>query len=70
MNKSFCIHVGNLWQANTNVQFIFDLHVVVNYCTFYLTKIDKTWKKKLKTKLKKILPFEKWEMFFLMLNKC
>ncbi len=41
----FGIHVGNLWQANTNVQFILDPYVVVSYCTFYLTKIDKIVRK-------------------------
>jgi hypothetical protein len=44
----FGIQVGNLWQANTNVQFILDLYVVVSYCTFYLTKIDKMMTKELK----------------------
>jgi hypothetical protein len=36
----FGIHVGNLWQANTNVQFVLDLYATTSYCTSYLTKID------------------------------
>ena len=38
----FGIHAGNIWQANTNLQFIFDPFVAASYCTSYLTKIDKT----------------------------
>ncbi len=34
----FGIHVGNLWQANIDVQFIRDLYVATSYCTSYLTK--------------------------------
>jgi hypothetical protein len=41
----FGIHVGNLWQANINVQFIFDPYATASYCTSYLTKIDKIMKK-------------------------
>jgi hypothetical protein len=37
----FGIHVEKFWQANTNIQFIFNLYNVVNYGTLYLTKIDK-----------------------------
>jgi hypothetical protein len=44
----FAIHVGNLWQANTDVQFILDTYVVASYCTSYLTIINKTVTKKLK----------------------
>ncbi len=40
------IHVGNLWQAKTDVQFILDLYDVASYYTYYLTKINKTVKKK------------------------
>jgi hypothetical protein len=43
----FGIHVGNLWQANTNVQFILDPYVTSNYCTCYLTKINKIMTKEL-----------------------
>ncbi len=42
------IHVGNLWQANIDVQFILDPYVATNYCTSYLTKTDKTITKELK----------------------
>jgi hypothetical protein len=48
MNNPFGIHVGNLWQVNTNVQFILDPYVVASYCTYHLTKIDKKVTKKLK----------------------
>jgi hypothetical protein len=41
----FGFHVGNLWQTNTNVQFIFDPYVATSCCTPYLTKIDKTMTK-------------------------
>ncbi len=41
----FGIHVGNIWQANTYVQFIFDPYVATSYYTSYLTKIDKTMTK-------------------------
>jgi len=44
----FGIHAGNLWEANTDVQFIFDPYAPVSYCTSYLTKIDKTMTKGLK----------------------
>jgi hypothetical protein len=37
----FGIHVENLWQANTNVQFILDLYATTSYYTSYLTKIEK-----------------------------
>jgi hypothetical protein len=55
-----------------------DPYVATIYCTFYLTKIDKTMTEELKniiisyneTKLKHILGFERWEIFFLMFNKC
>ncbi len=39
--NSFGIHVRNLWQANTNVQFILDPYVAMSYCTSYLTKLIK-----------------------------
>jgi len=39
--NSFGIDVGNLWQTNIDVQFILDPYVVANYCTSYLTKIEK-----------------------------
>ncbi len=44
----FNIHAKNLWQANTNVQFILDPYVATSYFTSYLTKIDKAMKEKLK----------------------
>jgi len=44
----FGIHVGNLWQANTHVQFILDPYATVSYCTSYWTKINKTITKELK----------------------
>jgi hypothetical protein len=47
MNKSFGIHVGNIWQASTYVKFILDPYVATNYCTSYLTKLDKTMTKEL-----------------------
>jgi hypothetical protein len=43
--NSFGIHVGNLWQTNIDVQFILDPYVVANYCTSYLTKIEKKYQK-------------------------
>jgi len=36
----FGIHVEKFWQANIDIQFIFNLYNVVNYGMFYLTKID------------------------------
>jgi hypothetical protein len=47
--NSFGICVGNLWQVNTNVQFIFDTYATTSYCRSYLIKIDKTITKELKT---------------------
>ncbi len=44
----FSIHVGNLWQASTDVQFILDVYVATNYYTSYLTKINKMVTKELK----------------------
>jgi hypothetical protein len=46
--NSFDICVGNLWQGNTNVQFIFDPYATTNYYTSYLAKNDKTITRKLK----------------------
>jgi hypothetical protein len=46
--NSFGIHVGNLWQVNTNVQFILDLYATISYYTSYLIKIDKTITKEFK----------------------
>jgi hypothetical protein len=74
----FGIQVGIFWQANTNVQFILDPYVVASYCTSYPTKIDKTMTKELKNiniscnekNLKHIFAFERWEMLFLIFNKC
>ena len=40
--NSFRIHAGNIWQANTDLQFILDPYAAASYCTSYLTKIDKT----------------------------
>jgi hypothetical protein len=47
--NSFGIRVGNLWQVNTNVQFILDCYATTSYCTSYLIKFDKTVTKELKT---------------------
>jgi hypothetical protein len=44
----FGICVENIWQANSDVQFILDCYVIAKYCTSYLTKIDKTITKELK----------------------
>jgi hypothetical protein len=38
----FNIHVGPLWEANRNAQFILDPYATTTYCTFYLTKVDKS----------------------------
>jgi hypothetical protein len=45
--NSFGICVGNFWQGNIDVQFIFDPCATTNYSTYYLTKIDKTITRKL-----------------------
>jgi hypothetical protein len=74
----FGIHVGNILLANTNVQFIFDLYATISYYSSYLTKINKIMTKELKNiiissnekKMKHILAFERWEVFFLMFKKC
>ncbi len=47
--NSFGIHARNLWQVNTNVQFILDPYATTSYCTFYSIKIDKTITRELKT---------------------
>jgi hypothetical protein len=39
--NAFNIHVGPLWEANTNPQFILNPYAIVFYCISYLTKIDK-----------------------------
>jgi len=74
----FGIHVGNLWQANTHVQFILDPSAVTSYCTSYLTKIDKTVTKELKNiiiscnenKIETHICVQKMGNIFLMFNKC
>jgi len=47
--NSFGICVGNLWQVSMDVQFILYPYVVISYYTYYLTKIDKTITRELKT---------------------
>ncbi len=40
--NGFGIHVGPLWGANINAQYILDPYATTLYCTSYLTKIDKS----------------------------
>jgi hypothetical protein len=40
--NAFSIHVGPLWEANTNAQFILYPYATTTYCSFYLTKVDKS----------------------------
>jgi hypothetical protein len=42
---AFSVHVGPLWEANINSQFILDPYAIAIYCISYLTKVDKfvTW---------------------------
>jgi hypothetical protein len=42
-----------LWEASTNIQFIFDPYGATCYSTSYLTKIDKTITNKFQTIIKK-----------------
>ncbi len=37
----FTIHLGPLWEANIDAQFILNPCIATTYCTFYLTKVDK-----------------------------
>jgi hypothetical protein len=37
IQTNVCKHVGPLWEANTNAQFILDPYVASVYCTSYLT---------------------------------
>jgi hypothetical protein len=39
--NSFSIHVGPLWEANTNAQYILDPYATIIYHIFNLTKVDK-----------------------------
>jgi hypothetical protein len=37
----FSIHVGPLWEANIDTQFILNPYVATTYYTFYLTNVEK-----------------------------
>jgi hypothetical protein len=41
------------WQANIDAQFILDPYVAANYCTSYLTNLDKAVTIEMKATLKK-----------------
>ncbi len=49
----YAIKVVALWEANNDIQFIFDPYTATSYCTSYLTKIDKTITNKFQTIIKK-----------------
>ncbi len=76
--NSFGIHVGNLWQINMDVHFIFDPYATPSYYTSYLTKNDKTITKELKAiiincnenKIEANTDIKKWGTHFSMFNKC
>jgi hypothetical protein len=34
----FSIHIGPLWEANINAQYILNSYAIASYCIFYLTK--------------------------------
>jgi len=46
-------HVGPLWEANIDAQFILDPSTVISYCTSYLTKVDKSITQKMQLVLEK-----------------
>ncbi len=74
----YAIKVATIWEANTYIQFIFDLYATTSYCTSYLTKIDKTITNKFQTIIKKCenenvdanLRVRKLGIFLKMHNKC
>jgi hypothetical protein len=37
----FNIHVGPLWEANIDAQFILNPYTIAIYYTYYLTKVNK-----------------------------
>jgi hypothetical protein len=39
--NSFSIHVGPLWEANIDAQYILDPYATTTYYISYLTKVDK-----------------------------
>jgi hypothetical protein len=49
-------HIPNVWNANTDCQFVLDSYAVVAYCSSYMTKLDKkitTTFKRIQTKHEK-----------------
>jgi hypothetical protein len=41
-NNSFTKEMPNLWNANTNAQYVLDAYVATSYCGSYMTKVDKS----------------------------
>jgi hypothetical protein len=46
MHKFINKHVGLLWEANTNAQYILNPYVAATYYIYYLTKVNKSMTKK------------------------
>ncbi len=42
-----------MWEANTNVQYVLDPYFATVYCTFYLTKVNKSITQKMQSMLSK-----------------
>jgi hypothetical protein len=47
--NDYAIKVTSLWEANTDIQFIFDSYATANYYTSRLTKIDRIITNKFQT---------------------
>jgi hypothetical protein len=41
-NNGFSKDMPNMWNANTDVQFVLNAYVVTSYCTSYMTKVDRS----------------------------
>jgi len=51
--NAYAIKATTLWEANIDIQFIFDPYVAPSYCTSYLTKFDRTITNEFQTIIKK-----------------
>jgi hypothetical protein len=41
-NNSFAKDMPNLWNANTDAQYVLNAYVAASYCSSYMTKVDKS----------------------------
>jgi hypothetical protein len=41
-NNSFANDMPNLWNANTNAQYVLNAYAAASYCSSYMTKVDKS----------------------------